>query len=152
MVENKGTLTRRRFCWLAANAVPAGAILAACSRSDDTAVPVRREVSLCPLSKLKMGKNPFVLESLLLIRAKDSLAAMALTCTHQRCALKIEDELNANAAFSCPCHGSLFSERGDVLKGPATEPIPWYEVSLDDHDIIVVNLAKRMTPEWRLKI
>ena len=152
MVEKKGGLTRRRFCLLAAHGVPAGAILAACSRSEKSAAPVERNFTLCPLSQLKIGKNTFALESLLLIRSQDSLAAMALTCTHERCALKMEREVSADVAFSCPCHGSLFSERGDVLKGPATEPIPWYEVSVDDHNMIVVNTGKRMNPEWRLKL
>lgn len=46
------------------------------------------------------------------------------TCTHMGC------ELNWNSAertWDCPCHGSRFSYKGDVIEGPALRP-------LDIHD------------------
>ena len=42
------------------------------------------------------------------------------TCTHMGC------ELNWNSAersWDCPCHGSRFSIDGDVIEGPAVEPL-----------------------------
>jgi nitrite reductase/ring-hydroxylating ferredoxin subunit len=144
-------LTRRRFCCLAAGAVPVSAFLAACHGAEDE-TPVDRSFVLCPISKIRTGQNRFDLESLLLIKDEAGIGAMTMTCTHQRCALKIENGIDGQAPIVCPCHGSLFTERGDVLKGPATEPLPWFEVSIDAQGMVVVNLAKRVNPEWRLKV
>ena len=42
------------------------------------------------------------------------------TCTHMGC------ELNWNSAersWDCPCHGSRFTYKGDIIEGPAVEPL-----------------------------
>ncbi|MGM9973786.1 MAG: FAD-dependent oxidoreductase [Clostridiaceae bacterium] len=42
------------------------------------------------------------------------------TCTHMKC------ELNWNSAEStwdCPCHGSRFTYKGEIIEGPATRPL-----------------------------
>jgi cytochrome b6-f complex iron-sulfur subunit len=39
-------------------------------------------------------------------------------CTHEQCDADV-----VNNQLSCPCHGSLFSATGAVLRGPATDPL-----------------------------
>jgi len=39
-------------------------------------------------------------------------------CTHEQCDADVVNNL-----LDCPCHGSLFSATGAVLRGPATEPL-----------------------------
>ena len=39
--------------------------------------------------------------------------------------------------FHCACHGSDFSEDGSVTNGPASEPLPWYEVRVEGGDVVV---------------
>ncbi|SES96626.1 Glycine/D-amino acid oxidase [Natronincola peptidivorans] len=42
------------------------------------------------------------------------------TCTHMYCELQWND---AETTWDCPCHGSRFSPEGDVIEGPALEPL-----------------------------
>jgi nitrite reductase/ring-hydroxylating ferredoxin subunit len=54
------------------------------------------------------------------------LRAFDDTCTHQGCSLA-EGDLE-DTIVECPCHGSQFDiVTGEVLEGPATEPIDLFE-------------------------
>ena len=54
------------------------------------------------------------------------LYAMSMQCTHKFCALVV-----AGAQLDCPCHHSRFDFAGNVLVGPATEPLPYFKVYVD---------------------
>jgi cytochrome b6-f complex iron-sulfur subunit len=47
------------------------------------------------------------------------LAVLSLSCTHLGCRVIATED-----GFACPCHGSTFDRRGQVMKGPATLPLP----------------------------
>lgn len=64
----------------------------------------------------------------------DELIAVNPTCTHADCAVTWESE---QQKFLCPCHDSEFSSGGEVLEGPATEPLTSYEVKLEGDSILV---------------
>lgn len=54
------------------------------------------------------------------------VAAVLASCTHRGCQPEpIADRL------ACPCHGSEFSYTGEVLAGPAEEPLTRYRVTED---------------------
>jgi nitrite reductase/ring-hydroxylating ferredoxin subunit len=56
------------------------------------------------------------------------------TCTHRQCSLA-EGELEGSTVV-CPCHGSEFDvESGEVLRGPAREPVESYEVRVEGGDL-----------------
>jgi len=58
------------------------------------------------------------------------------TCTHQGCSLAA-GELDATTV-TCPCHGSQFDvTSGDVLRGPADEPVRSLVVEIQGPDLIV---------------
>jgi 3-phenylpropionate/trans-cinnamate dioxygenase ferredoxin component len=66
----------------------------------------------------------------------DEFYAFDDTCTHQGCSLA-DGELRATTV-TCPCHGSQFDvTTGDVLRGPAREPVRSYPVGLEENTLQV---------------
>jgi len=55
--------------------------------------------------------------------ASGSWIALLASCTHRGC----QPEPLADRLV-CPCHGSEFSLTGDVIEGPADEPLTRYDV------------------------
>jgi 3-phenylpropionate/trans-cinnamate dioxygenase ferredoxin subunit len=59
------------------------------------------------------------------------------TCTHMGCSLA-EGEIEGGAVV-CACHGSEFElATGEVLNGPADEPVHTYEVTVEGDEIKVI--------------
>ncbi len=53
-------------------------------------------------------------------RVGGQLRALAITCPHLGCSYGLD---NSGKRFLCPCHGSQFSLTGQVLHGPAVNPL-----------------------------
>jgi len=67
-----------------------------------------------------------------------SFIALSRVCTHLGCAVPWNSE---SQAFVCPCHGSTFDRRGQATKQPATRPLDYYPVKIEN-GLIRVNIAK----------
>jgi Rieske Fe-S protein len=52
--------------------------------------------------------------------AQDGLHAVSAKCTHLGCAVHWN---SAERSWDCPCHASRFDIEGNVLHGPAPEPL-----------------------------
>lgn len=56
--------------------------------------------------------------------------AVLAECTHKKCTVKSE-----NKELKCPCHGSRFTVKGEVLEGPAEKNLKTFKVSEDGTNI-----------------
>lgn len=68
-----------------------------------------------------------------LYRISESEAvALYMECTHQGC------ELHANElSLTCPCHGSEFDTRGNVINPPAEDALRQFVVTVDQQSIYI---------------
>ena len=55
-----------------------------------------------------------------LTRIGGRLHALAITCPHLGCSYGLD---TGGKRFLCPCHGSIFNLEGQVLHGPAVNPL-----------------------------
>lgn len=60
---------------------------------------------------------------LAVMRDSGEIYALNLTCTHLGCTVTVMP-----SEIVCPCHGSRFDLKGNVLKGPAERPLARYRV------------------------
>lgn len=65
------------------------------------------------------GPKIQIQEAVIITRLADDVNVFVRTCTHLGCPLSNE----ADQFIVCPCHGSKFSLKGEVLNGPARKPL-----------------------------
>jgi cytochrome b6-f complex iron-sulfur subunit len=71
------------------------------------------------------------------------LFALEARCTHLGCTPRWEPE---RGMFQCPCHGSRFTPRGEVLNGPAVRALSRFAIAAE-HDQVQVDLSTRAPME-----
>jgi nitrite reductase/ring-hydroxylating ferredoxin subunit/uncharacterized membrane protein len=86
------------------------------------------EIQTGELSRADIGGVPLVLA-----RDGDRIVALADRCTHRGGPLH-EGELR-DGCIVCPWHGSTFALDGTVAGGPATRPLPAYQVKVTDGQV-----------------
>ena len=65
-------------------------------------------------------------DPLFLIRTGEAeFTVLSSVCTHLGCRIR-----KTRFGFRCPCHGSAFDTKGQVVTGPANEPLPSYDVEV----------------------
>jgi Rieske Fe-S protein len=58
--------------------------------------------------------------------------AFSAICTHQRCTVSTVSD----GTINCPCHGSKFEiADGAVAHGPATQPLPAEQITVEGNSI-----------------
>jgi menaquinol-cytochrome c reductase iron-sulfur subunit len=67
-------------------------------------------------------------EAWVVLDQNNKLTAFSPACTHLGCAYQWQP---AAKAFKCPCHGSVFDIRGNVVAGPAGRPLDQLEVKVE---------------------
>lgn len=91
-----------------------------------------------------------------IVRDGQGIYALVARCTHLGCTPNwFADE----GRFKCPCHGSNFSPEGDVIAGPAPQPLFRASIGLGADGQIVVDTAilenrpqRRVTERFLLRV
>jgi Rieske Fe-S protein len=118
------------------------AVSACASRSHD----VQREpIELGPLSNFSDDQTYLKLFRVVVYKDSKGFRALKTVCTHQSCALRVQPQ-----GFTCPCHGSRFSQTGEVLTGPARKPLSWHKLSVSKSGQLVYWPAESVDSSWYL--
>ena len=80
--------------------------------------------------------------NLFVYRDYEGIKVVSAVCTHLGCILE-----KSTDGFECPCHGSCYSDKGEVLSGPAPRNLTWYSVSRAADGKIVINPGKSVSPD-----
>ena len=70
------------------------------------------------------------------IGAPGGVYALSAVCTHLGCITRFRSD---ERVIACPCHGSRFDLQGNVVHGPAPQPLPWLDVTQDAAGNLVVD-------------
>ncbi|MFC1491296.1 ubiquinol-cytochrome c reductase iron-sulfur subunit [Nitrospinota bacterium] len=80
--------------------------------------------------------------------------AVSAICTHLRCTIgpfgPPSDQFKV-VHSRCPCHGSIFDNRGRVLAGPAPRPLDFFRVSLNPDERLLVDTQDIVTSDTYFK-
>ena len=79
-------------------------------------------------------------------RDANGLYAMYPLCTHS-----VGNLTNSGGQLTCTVHGAKFSLTGDVLQGPATMPLPHFDVCLNAKGNVAVDSDIVVPASTRLK-
>lgn len=88
-----------------------------------------------PAKKYKIGRPQDYREGvtflpekrIFLVHYAGKFKALSAVCTHLGCTPNWSKE---RKQFECPCHGSIFNDKGTNISGPAPKPLPWYRILL----------------------
>jgi cytochrome b6-f complex iron-sulfur subunit len=70
----------------------------------------------------------------LLIHDQRGFTALSLICTHLGCTVQQNTD-----GLTCPCHGSRYDEKGNVLQGPAKKPLTVWRVEMTGLGHLIVH-------------
>ena len=104
-------------------------------------------IAALPLEDLPESRATKVMldgTAVLLYRSGERIFAIGNRCTHQgtpldRGPVKVS---GSEATVTCPAHGSMFRlEDGRVMRGPATRPVPAYDVRVTEGQVEIRDRA-----------
>ncbi len=72
----------------------------------------------------------------LVSKVGNEFVALTSVCTHSGCDTNWSF---ANATYNCSCHGSKFDAQGNVITGPATQPLKVFSTSVSGNTLIITK-------------
>lgn len=152
MKERK--ITRRLFLGILGKISILAAILAEAVGAIRAFIP---QILYEPPSAYKIGKPDdfpegitFLAENKVYIfRIGNDFHAISAVCTHLYCVVDWKPD---QMEFYCSCHGSIFSQDGMNLTGPAPKPLPWYSLSLAPDGNLVIDSNTQVAQDYKFSI
>jgi cytochrome b6-f complex iron-sulfur subunit len=84
-----------------------------------------------------------------IVHEAEGLFAVRAICTHLACVTTWKPELGV---IACPCHGSQFHRDGTKITGPATGPLPWLQMWLNNDGDLMVDRSKVLPTRKFVKV
>ena len=75
-------------------------------------------------------------KKLFVVRSEAGFYAMSSVCTHLGCMVQYQKAAGAKETFFCPCHGSRFDVKGEVVGGPAPRPLDRVLLTIDGGKLV----------------
>ncbi|MCC6219633.1 MAG: Rieske (2Fe-2S) protein [Deltaproteobacteria bacterium] len=101
------------------------------------------EFDLGEVRHLLFAKQYLIDKSMLVHRDKTGWRVLSGRCTYDGCDLTYQED-----TMMCSCCYSEFKHTGEVIKGPAAHPLPWYEIRYKDNHLYA-NSGKTVNPNYR---
>jgi Rieske Fe-S protein len=150
MSEQYGDVTRRRFLGMVAGGV--GGVAAVGCMSSGIGPATVGDVPAGNVASLPVGTvRPLALVPACIGRDADGVYAMTLTCTHAGCDMGEQGSVSGAGLF-CACHGSRFDANGNVVAGPAPQPLEHFAVTVDASGDLTVHGGQTVGSDNRLKV
>jgi cytochrome b6-f complex iron-sulfur subunit len=152
MEDDKNRITRRKFLGKAALGGALGAgILVALGVLREVIPSMAKENKRFTIGRLyDFPLNTFFLiaaHKIFIYRDYEGVRAMSAVCTHLGCILETTEN-----GFQCPCHGSRFNDKGQVLSGPAPRSLAYYRVDVAPNGQLLVDMSQKVSYDEKLKI
>ena len=137
-----GTLSRRQFigwAWavaLAALVVQAGVALYQFLKPTVQPGAFGGKVSAGNVNEFQLGSVSTVREMHGFVSriGPEGVLVMSWRCPHLGCTVPW---VQAENRFNCPCHGSLYNVKGEVIGGPAPRPLDLYPAEVVNGELVV---------------
>jgi len=152
--EKERKITRRYFFGILGKGSIIIALLAEAIGAIKAFIP---KVLYEPPSEFKIGKPDDFPEGitflpqhkLYIFREEDDFHVISALCTHLNCIVDWKPE---QKEFYCSCHGSVFSQEGINLTGPAPKPLPWYPLSLAPDGNLIIDSTEQVSQDYKFSV
>lgn len=86
-------------------------------------------------------------ERVFLVRHGNQFRCLSAICTHLGCTVN-----RTAQGYHCPCHGSVFDDRGQVKSGPAPRGLEWFLVTLSKDHRLMIDKGQRIAGDKFLMV
>jgi cytochrome b6-f complex iron-sulfur subunit len=140
-------MERRKFLtWVGVGVLATNlpVVIAACSSPSEsenttqTTNPIPEGEYIAIGTSEQLAQDGYLLDEtnnvIIVKKSDDTLSALNSQCTHRGCTVNWNQTDNN---IGCNCHGSVFATDGQVVNGPADQPLILYEVKEENGSILV---------------
>ncbi|MDX2429779.1 MAG: Rieske 2Fe-2S domain-containing protein [Bacteroides sp.] len=95
----------------------------------------KRRITLGDSSRFPVDTFTYLDQHKLFVyRDHEGVRAVSAICTHLGCTLE-----STTDGFECPCHGSCYNSKGEVLSGPAPRDLSWFKVNRSSDGKVIID-------------